>query len=321
MNLAITTRHLPATRAVVGPSVVSGFLIGLSFVHKLSNTVSSMHVSLGSDRLGLKSHACTSALRCTGPVRSSDRPARWNCCTCSAAARISGTGDEEPQLVGFGCIGQATRAVKHAYRLTLSQAQRFQALQLADRSESHHTGESASEKVRNPRPLSQLCLLLGAAVLPGKGFADLGQNYVFMAGFWGWFLAQSCKIFTKRWRKGVWDLKAIVDSGGMPSSHSALCSAITTATAMEFGLGSSLFAVSIAFSSIVMYDAAGVRRHAGKQAEVLNILLEDLLEGHAVSETKLKEVLGHTPIQVCVGALLGLLVGLFFPIPPAISVA
>ncbi len=103
---------------------------------------------------------------------------------------------------------------------------------------------------RGPRPLSQLCLLLGAVVLPGKGFADLGQNYVFMAGFWGWFLAQSCKvhiatctvaellslnnavicrnellqIFTKRWRKGVWDLKAIVDSGGMPSSHSALCS-------------------------------------------------------------------------------------------------
>ena len=145
---AITTRHLPAARAVVGPSVVSGFWIGLSFVYKVSNTVSSMHVSLGSDRLGLKSHACTPALRCTGHVRSSDRPARWNCCTCSAAACISGTGDEEPQLVGFGCIGQATRAVKHAYRLTLSQAQRFQALQLADRSESHHTGEFASGKVR-----------------------------------------------------------------------------------------------------------------------------------------------------------------------------
>ncbi|KAL0035097.1 hypothetical protein WJX79_000219 [Trebouxia sp. C0005] len=249
-----------------------------------------MHVSLGSDRLGLNSHACTPALRCNGPVRSSDRPARWNCCTCSAAASISGKTDEEPQL-------------------------------LANRLTSHHSGESASVKVRGQRPLSQLCLLLGAVVLPGKGFADLGQNYVFMAGFWGWFLAQSCKIFTKRWRKGVWDLKAIIDSGGMPSSHSALCSAITTATAMEFGLGSSLFAVSLAFSSIVMYDAAGVRRHAGKQAEVLNILLEDLLEGHAVSETKLKEVLGHTPIQVCVGALLGLLVGLFFPIPPAISVA
>ena len=126
--------------------MVSGLLIGLSVVNKLSNTLSSMHVSLGSDRLALNSHACTSALRCTGPVRSSDRPARWNC--CSAAASISSTGDEEPQLVGFGCIGQATRAAKHAYRLTLSQAQRFQALQLTDRLTSHHRGGSASGKVR-----------------------------------------------------------------------------------------------------------------------------------------------------------------------------
>ena len=95
-------------------------------------------------------------------------------------------------------------------------------------------------------PAAKICFLLSAAILPGGGFADLGKNYVFMAGFWGWFLAQTCKvqaavaavecklwytymcvmlqIFTKRWRKGVWDLKAIVDSGGMPSSHSALCS-------------------------------------------------------------------------------------------------
>eukprot|EP00891_Asterochloris_glomerata_P001910 jgi/Astpho2/1910/e_gw1.00038.239.1_t len=102
----------------------------------------------------------------------------------------------------------------------------------------------------------------------------------------------------------------------MPSSHSALCSAVTTTIAVEFGMASALFAMSLAFSLIVMYDAAGVRRHAGKQAEVLNILLEDLLEGHAVSETKLKEVLGHTPIQVCAGALLGVLVGWFFPTPP-----
>ena len=148
MNLAITTRQLPAISTLVGPSVVSGLLIGQSLVTKPSNTVSSMHVSLGSDRLGLNSHACTPALRCNGPVRSSDRPARWNCCTCSAAASISGKTDEEPQLVGFGCIGQATRAAKHAYKLSMNQAQRFQALQLANRLTSHHSGESASVKVR-----------------------------------------------------------------------------------------------------------------------------------------------------------------------------
>lgn len=102
---------------------------------------------------------------------------------------------------------------------------------------------------RKSTKAAKLCVLFGVAVLPGSGFAELGKNYVFMAGFWGWFLAQGCKvrfsdckpfqaeyaeasfdrplklqIFSKRWRKGVWDLKAIVDSGGMPSSHSALCS-------------------------------------------------------------------------------------------------
>lgn len=277
-----------------------------------------MRLSVVTDRLSLNLPACTSArLRCATTLQPSERQSSHRyCCNCSSAASTSGATDEE-QLSTFGCIRHATRAVKHAYRLCKSQRQRLEASQLSDSFLRVRGKDTSVGSVRWLPPFSNMCLMLGIAVLPGNGFADLGRNYVFMAGFWGWFLAQTCKIFTKRWRKGVWDLKAIVDSGGMPSSHSALCSAVTTATAMEFGLGSSLFAVSLAFSSIVMYDAAGVRRHAGKQAEVLNILLEDLLEGHAVSETKLKEVLGHTPIQVCVGALLGLLVGIFFPIPRA----
>eukprot|EP00878_Enallax_costatus_P006669 GHUV01006990.1.p1 GENE.GHUV01006990.1~~GHUV01006990.1.p1 ORF type:complete len:276 (+),score=66.75 GHUV01006990.1:270-1097(+) len=135
-------------------------------------------------------------------------------------------------------------------------------------------------------------------VLPGGGFSDLFTNRVFLAGFWGWFTAQTLKIFTKRIKKGVWDIRAIVDSGGMPSSHSALCAGITTAIAYQHGMGSSAFALAVAFSSVVMYDAAGVRRHAGKQAEVLNQVIGELLDGHPVSETKLKEVLGHTPLQV-----------------------
>ncbi len=111
-------------------------------------------------------------------------------------------------------------------------------------------------------------------------------------------LTSTLQIFTKRLKKGVWDIRAIVDSGGMPSSHSALCAGITTAIAFQNGLGSSAFALAVAFSSIVMYDAAGVRRHAGKQAEVLNQVIDELLEGHPVSDIKLKEVLGHTPLQV-----------------------
>jgi Divergent PAP2 family len=82
-------------------------------------------------------------------------------------------------------------------------------------------------------------------------------------------LPGACKqIFTKRYKKGVWDLRAFVDSGGMPSSHSSLCMAVTTALALQFGLGSALFAASLCFSLIVMYDACNVRQHAGGLAEL-----------------------------------------------------
>lgn len=152
-------------------------------------------------------------------------------------------------------------------------------------------------------------------VVPPTAWQQLSGNYVFVVGFTGWFLAQFFKIFTKWFKTGVFDVRAFVDSGGTPSSHSALCSAVTTAVALQHGLGSSLFAVATCFSVIVMYDAMGVRRHAGLQAEVLNAVVEDLLEHHPVSEKKLKEVLGHTPRQVVTGAVLGLLVGLLFPGP------
>ncbi|KIY99788.1 hypothetical protein MNEG_8171 [Monoraphidium neglectum] len=159
----------------------------------------------------------------------------------------------------------------------------------------------------------QLMAVLALPVLPGGGVNDIFTNRVFLAGFWAWFTAQTLKIFTKRLKKGVWDVRAIVDSGGMPSSHSALCAGVTTAIAFQSGFGSAAFAIAVAFSSIVMYDAAGVRRHAGKQAEVLNQVIGELLEGHPVSDVKLKEVLGHTPLQVCAGAILGIIFGIFFP--------
>jgi acid phosphatase family membrane protein YuiD len=153
------------------------------------------------------------------------------------------------------------------------------------------------------------------AFVPPTVWQQLGGNYVFMTGFCGWFIAQFLKIFTKWYKTGIFSVKAFVDSGGMPSSHSSLCSSVTTAVALQQGLGSPLFAMCVCFSVIVMYDAMGVRRHAGLQAEVLNAVVEDLLEGHPVSERKLKEVLGHTPRQVLCGAALGVLVGLVCPRP------
>ncbi|BDA43978.1 Uncharacterized membrane protein YuiD [Coccomyxa sp. Obi] len=155
--------------------------------------------------------------------------------------------------------------------------------------------------------------------LNGNGIGELlSRNYVFKAGFCAWLLAQTAKIFTRRLKQGVWDIRAIVDSGGMPSSHSALCTAVTTAVGLEFGLASSLFAVSLCFTLITMYDATGVRYHSGKQAEVLNILVEDVMQGHPVSEQRLKEVLGHNPLEVIAGSILGVVIGMLTPVPPAI---
>eukprot|EP00192_Tetraselmis_astigmatica_P010664 CAMPEP_0117670202 /NCGR_PEP_ID=MMETSP0804-20121206/12603_1 /TAXON_ID=1074897 /ORGANISM="Tetraselmis astigmatica, Strain CCMP880" /LENGTH=379 /DNA_ID=CAMNT_0005478437 /DNA_START=54 /DNA_END=1193 /DNA_ORIENTATION=+ len=132
---------------------------------------------------------------------------------------------------------------------------------------------------------------LGWPTISFIALTGIFHNYVFLVGFWAWFIAQFMKIFTYKARKGVWRLKAFVDSGGMPSSHSALCTGVTTAVGVLHGFTSSLFAVSLCFSLIVMYDAAGVRRHAGKQAEVLNIIIKDLWEGHPVSERQLQAVL------------------------------
>ncbi|KAG2498826.1 hypothetical protein HYH03_003019 [Edaphochlamys debaryana] len=151
--------------------------------------------------------------------------------------------------------------------------------------------------------------------LPGNGVLDLLTNRVFLVGFWAWFCAQFFKIFTKRFKKGVWDLGAVLESGGMPSSHSSLCAGITTAVAIQEGLGSPLFAACMCFSVIVMYDAMGVRRHAGMQAAVLNKVISELLDDdHPMGDVKLKEVLGHTPRQVLCGGVLGILMGIFYPI-------
>ncbi|KAJ1414714.1 hypothetical protein SESBI_18657 [Sesbania bispinosa] len=138
--------------------------------------------------------------------------------------------------------------------------------------------------------------------------ATLAANPTFVSGLVAWMLAQSIKVFLNFFVERKWDLRLLFASGGMPSSHSALCTALTTSVALCHGVADSLFPVCLGFSLIVMYDAIGVRRHAGMQAEVLNMIVADLFQGHPISERKLKELLGHTPSQVFAGALLGFLV-------------
>ncbi|XP_028092264.1 uncharacterized protein LOC114292484, partial [Camellia sinensis] len=138
--------------------------------------------------------------------------------------------------------------------------------------------------------------------------ATLASNPTFVSGLFALVIAQSTKVILNFFVERKWDLRIMFASGGMPSSHSALCTALTTSVAICHGVADSLFPVCLGFSLIVMYDAIGVRRHAGMQAEVLNMIVEDLFQGHPISQRKLKELLGHTPSQVFAGAMLGIVV-------------
>ncbi len=130
--------------------------------------------------------------------------------------------------------------------------------------------------------------------------------------FMVWFGIQLFKLIYDLVVTKKFNFKRILQAGGMPSSHSAVVVSLTTMIAKDEGITSPLFGIALIFSFIVMYDAAGVRRAAGKQAKLLNKIVETPgLTGVEVSE-RLVEVLGHTPVQVFVGAFIGFLVGIIF---------
>ena len=108
-------------------------------------------------------------------------------------------------------------------------------------------------------------------------------------------------------RHGKLDFRRFVRTGGMPSSHAASVSALSMAIGLKEGFSDALFSVTLFFSLIIMYDAAGLRRAAGRQAEVLNRILDDHYSKHKIGEERLLELLGHTPFEVFVGAIVGVL--------------
>lgn len=135
------------------------------------------------------------------------------------------------------------------------------------------------------------------------------SNSVFFTALIGWFVAQVLKIVFS-WDKGF-DFKRIVGSGGMPSSHASFVMALTFAVGFKEGFDSALFAVSAVFSFVVMYDAAGVRRAAGQQAAILNRIVSDLINSdYSHTHKKLKELVGHTPVEVMAGAVLGIIIAI-----------
>jgi hypothetical protein len=136
------------------------------------------------------------------------------------------------------------------------------------------------------------------------------DNRVLVAAFLAWALAQISKIFYELIQQRKLILSRLVSAGGMPSSHSALVTGLATATGREIGVTSPIFAIAVVLASIVMYDAAGVRRAVSIQARILNQMIEEAFQGSPMAEKRLRELIGHTPVQVLVGALLGIAVGL-----------
>ena len=136
----------------------------------------------------------------------------------------------------------------------------------------------------------------------------LFQNEVLIGALAAWGLAQLLKPPMEYLRSREWKWKTMLSAGGMPSSHSALIVGATHGIGLFVGYDSPLFALAIAFTLIVIYDAAGVRRQAGMHAERINILFDELLRGHMWDEHELREVLGHTPLEVAGGTLLGIVV-------------
>lgn len=139
---------------------------------------------------------------------------------------------------------------------------------------------------------------------------DILQNKVLIAVLAGWLLAQVLKIPTEYLRSRRWMWAMFFAAGGMPSSHTALMVAGTLAVGLYHGFDNPLFAIAVGVTMIIAHDAAGVRRQAGKHAERINLLFGELLHGHMWSEDELKEVIGHTPLEVVGGIILGLLVAI-----------
>lgn len=146
----------------------------------------------------------------------------------------------------------------------------------------------------------------------GNLLVDLMNNVVLMTALVAWFIAQVLKTITSMWKDKAFNAKRLVGAGGMPSSHTALVVSLASAAGYHDGFDSPLFAVAVVLASIVMYDAAGVRQAAGKQAKVINELVRELTVEHIVKDTRLKELLGHTPLEVLAGAVLGITIAYSF---------
>jgi len=142
-----------------------------------------------------------------------------------------------------------------------------------------------------------------------KGFLQqLGQNHILWVTIIAWVLTQSIKVALGVIREKRFDFRWFVGPGGIPSSHAAGASALATSIGIRYGFDTVPFALAAAFTIVVMFDAQNVRRAAGKQAQILNKMMEDIYWRGKIKEAQLRELLGHTPVEVFLGMILGILI-------------
>jgi len=133
-------------------------------------------------------------------------------------------------------------------------------------------------------------------------------NPILLAALSAWTVAQVSKVFIEYFTLRRWNWALVFEAGGMPSSHSAMVSATALSVGLMIGFDTALFAISAMLAMIVIYDATGVRRESGKQAVLINSIINELTKGKIPPGGKLKEVLGHTPGEAFLGMTLGLII-------------
>lgn len=141
-------------------------------------------------------------------------------------------------------------------------------------------------------------------------FPSIFYNVILISAIMAWLVAQILKVLVGLFVFKKIDMELLLSSGGFPSSHSATVCALSLGIGKYYGWNDPIFAVAAIFGMIVMYDATGVRQAAGKQAEVINKLVESLYQGSDIAQERLKELIGHTPFEVFGGAIVGIIVGL-----------
>lgn len=141
-------------------------------------------------------------------------------------------------------------------------------------------------------------------------FGSVWENKVLIATFLAWLLNQGIKILSGVITEKKFNFRWILSPGGLPSTHAAGVAALATAAGLTTGFNSGVFAIACIFALVTMFDAQGVRRAAGKQAEILNRIMEDVYFKRKIQDERLRELLGHTPFEVFLGAFIGILVAI-----------